>query len=312
MGEGGVGFCRVRQVRAGRLETLLYGRTSGFCVDPVEKKPLFHFLPGSRTLSFGTASCNLGCIFCQNWSITKRDLEEALTVEASPAGIAQAALKSRCESVSFTYNEPIISAEFTIDSATCCREAGLKTIAVTSGYISGEARSDFFSAIDAANVDLKGFTDGFYRRYCGASLSPVLETLEFIRRETATWLEITTLVIPGANDDDVEMEDMTRWIFNTLGADTPLHLSAFHPDYHLLDCPPTPPQTLLRARDIAMKSGLKYVYVGNLRTSSGSHTFCPTCQNLVVERRGFEVISVELRQGKCPSCGTVIPGLFCR
>jgi len=307
--EGKAGTCGVRMNKDGRLQTAVRGLTSGCCLDPVEKKPLNHFLPGSLVLSFGTAGCNLGCIFCQNWSLSDHAKQEDLR-PSTPQDLVHAALAEECSAVAFTYNEPAISAEFCIDVAEVCHEAGLRTIAVTSGYIQGRAREDFFEVMDAANVDLKGFTEGFYQRFCGGHLAPVLETLEYVAHEKRTWLEITTLLIPGANDDTDEVRDLSAWIAKHLGAGVPLHFSAFHPDHRLTDASPTPIATLRRAREIAMGEGLQFVYLGNVQDREGSTTYCPRCRKPVILRQGFRVLENLIQEGTCALCGADVPGVF--
>lgn len=309
LAEGEAGYCRVRLNAGGSLRTAVSRSTSGLCVDPVEKKPLYHFLPGSEVLSFGTVGCNLGCLFCQNWRLSRSGDVSRLEA-ANPEAIVRAALANRCQSVAFTYNEPIIAAEFCLEVAQACREAGLKTIAVTAGYISGKAREAFFRGMDAANVDLKGFSDAFYRQYCDARLGPVLETLEYLAREGTTWLELTTLLIPEANDSQEELQGLAAWIANRLGRDVPLHLSAFHPDHQLLDRPSTPLSTLQRARAIAQDNGLRHVYLGNVRNGEGSTTFCPRCGAAVVKREGYRIAAMGLKGGACGACGEVLPGRF--
>ncbi len=295
----------------GQLVLTTYGRSSGFCVDPIEKKPLAHFLPGTSVLSFGTAGCNLTCKFCQNWDISKSREMDTLADRATPAAIAAAAKKAGCRSVAFTYNDPVIFVEYAMDVADACREAGIKTVAVTAGYIGAEARRDFFPKIDAANVDLKGFTEDFYRKVCGGELERVKETLAFIRSETSTWLELTTLLIPGHNDQDREVAAMAEWIARTLGPTTPLHLSAFHPDYKMLDVPPTPPSTLRRARSVAKAAGLQHVYTGNVHDVEGDTTSCEACGAKVIERDWYEILRTALDdEGRCNACGHRTAGVF--
>ena len=254
--EGQRGLCFVRGRNRNGIELYTYGRSSGFCVDPIEKKPLHHFLPCTPVLSFGTAGCNLACKFCQNWDMSKSREMDTLADSASPGELASAARDLGCASVAFTYNDPTVFMEYAIDVAHACRDVGVKTVAVTAGYMCAEPRVDFYRWIDAANVDLKAFTERFYRTLCGSELAPVLDTLIYLKRETPVWFEITTLLIPGENDSDAELDAMTRWIAEHLGADVPLHFSAFHPDWKMMDHPPTPPQTLARARQIAMRNGL--------------------------------------------------------
>jgi pyruvate formate lyase activating enzyme len=280
-------------------------------VDPIEKKPLNHFLPGSSVLSFGTAGCNLACKFCQNWDMSKSREMDTLADSASPEELALTASRLGCASVAFTYNDPTVFMEYAIDVAQACRTKGVRTVAVTAGYICPEPRAEFFAAMDAANIDLKAFTERFYRNICGAELAPVLNTLEYVKRETQTWLEITTLLIPGENDSDAELDAMTQWIASHLGPDVPLHFSAFHPDWKMNDHPPTPAATLTRARDLAMRNGLRYVYTGNVHDRAGGSTWCHGCGVLLIERDWYELGHWGLTpQGCCANCGTKIPGVF--
>jgi pyruvate formate lyase activating enzyme len=295
----------------GRMVLTAYGRASGFCIDPIEKKPLNHFFPGSAVLSFGTAGCNLACKFCQNWDISKSRDMDRLAHRASPELIAEAALESGCKSVAFTYNDPVIFAEYAIDVAEACREKGIRTVAVTAGYMHAAPRAEFYARMDAANVDLKAFTDDFYWRLTGAHLAPVLDTLAYIKHETDVWLEITTLLIPGRNDSDEEIRAESRWIVNELGPDVPLHFSAFHPDYKMTDLAPTPPATLTRARRIAIEEGLRYVYTGNVHDADGGKTACPSCQTTLVARDWHRITAYRLTpDGRCPKCSTAIAGRF--
>ena len=307
--EGQRGACFVRQREGDAMVLTTYGRSSGFCIDPIEKKPLNQFYPGSSVLSFGTAGCNLACKFCQNWDISKSREMDTLMDAASPAAIAEAAAKSNCKSVAFTYNDPVIFAEYAMDTADACHALGIKTVAVTAGYIGVDARREFYAKMDAANVDLKGFTDEFYVKLCGARLQPVLDTLVYLKRETDVWFEITTLLIPGKNDSDGELTAMSQWIVNELGTDVPLHFTAFHPDFKLQDQPPTPPATLHRARKLAMSMGLKFVYEGNI-FSDGGDTICPGCKKLIIRRSWHSILSDDVEGGKCGHCGTSIPGVF--
>jgi len=305
------GLCFVREARPEGIVLTAWGRSSGFCVDPIEKKPLHHFLPGTATLSFGTAGCNLTCRFCQNWSISKARETEALCEAASPEQIAAAAAALGCRSVSFTYNDPVVFLEWAVDVARACRARGLRTIAVTAGYVEPGPRAELFRWIDAANVDLKSFRDAFYRRMATASLAPVLDTLRWIRHETATWLEITTLLIPGENDGDREIEDLSTWVAEELGPDVPLHFTAFHPAWRLPDREPTPPATLSRARFLARRAGLRHVYTGNVVDPEGAATRCHACGRLLVARRGHAVTAWSLRPGgRCPCCGAPCPGVW--
>ena len=309
--EGQRGACFVRMRQDNQMVLTTYGRSSGFCIDPIEKKPLNHFYPGSSVLSFGTAGCNLACKFCQNWDISKSRDMDRLMDQASPETIANAAQQNGCKSVAFTYNDPVIFAEYAMDTADACRLRGIKTVAVTAGYIHAEARRDFFSKIDAANIDLKAFTDEFYYKLTGSHLQPVLDTLIYLKKETNVWFEITTLLIPGENDSTEEITAMCRWIKKELGTGVPLHISAFHPDHKMPDTPPTPPATLVRARDIALKEGLLYVYTGNVHNKEGDTTFCPNCHTPLIERDWYQINQYRLNEaGNCPDCGTAIAGQF--
>lgn len=309
--EGQRGACFVRMREGDQIILTTYGRSSGFCIDPIEKKPLNHFYPGSSVLSFGTAGCNLACKFCQNWDISKSRDMDRLMDQASPEAIAIAAEKHDCKSVAFTYNDPVIFAEYAMDTADECHRRGIKTVAVTAGYIHEEARRDFFARIDAANIDLKGFTDDFYYKLTGAHLQPVLDTLVYLKKETDVWFEITTLLIPGKNDSEEEITAMCQWIKNELGADVPLHFSGFHPSHKMMDVPPTPVMTLVKAREIAMKSGLHYVYTGNVHNLEGDTTFCPQCKHAVIIRDWYQINEYRLnKEGRCPDCGAKIAGRF--
>jgi pyruvate formate lyase activating enzyme len=309
--EGQRGACFVRMCENDQIILTTYGRSSGFCIDPIEKKPLNHFYPGSSVFSFGTAGCNLACKFCQNWDISKSRDMDRLMDQASPEAIAITAQQHGCKSVAFTYNDPVIFAEYAMDTADACHARGIKTVAVTAGYISEPARQDFFSKIDAANVDLKAFTEEFYYKLTGAHLQPVLDTLIYLKHETDVWLEITTLLIPGKNDSDEEITEMCKWIKKELGADVPLHFSAFHPDYKMADIPATPQATLIRARDIALKQGLHYVYTGNVHHIEGDTTFCPSCQSPLIVRDWYQINQYRLTEdGHCPDCGKAIAGKF--
>jgi pyruvate formate lyase activating enzyme len=309
--EGQRGACFVRMREKDRMVLTTYGRSSGFCIDPVEKKPLNHFYPGSSILSFGTAGCNLACKFCQNWDISKSKDMDRLADEASPEAIAEAAEGYGCKSVAFTYNDPVIFAEYAMDIADACHARGIKTVAVTAGYIHDAPRREFYAKMDAANVDLKGFTDDFYFKLCAAKLQPVLDTLVYLKHETDVWFEITTLLIPGKNDSSAEIEAESKWIMKELGPDVPLHFTAFHPDYKMMDTPATPPATLRRARDIALAEGLHYVYTGNVHDREGGTTFCPKCRGALIVRDWHRIEDYHLTpEGACPDCGTAISGRF--
>ncbi len=309
--DGQRGLCFVRGRVGAQMVLTTWGRSSGFCVDPIEKKPLAHFHPGTPVLSFGTAGCNLTCSFCQNWDISKSRQTDTLADQASPSAIADAAVRSGCRSVAFTYNDPVIFLEYARDVAAACHERNVATVAVTAGYIMPKARADFFAFIDAANVDLKAFSEDFYRSQAGGQLAPVLETLAWLAAETAVWLEVTTLVIPGLNDSDDEIRRQADWMCAHLGPDVPLHLSAFHPDWKMRDRPATPPATLSRARDLAMQAGLRFVYTGNVHDPAGGSTFCPGCGICVIERDWYALGSWRLdAAGACSACGAAIAGHF--
>lgn len=311
MRPGQHGFCFVREAREEGVVLTSYGRASGFCADPIEKKPLFHFLPGTGVFSFGTAGCNLGCRFCQNWSISKAREMALLDAHATPEDVAKAALAAGCRSVAFTYNDPVIFAEYAIDCARAAHERGLATVAVSAGYISPEARPAFFEHIDAANIDLKGFSEAFYRRLCLGSLAPVLDTLRWLRHETKVWLEVTNLIIPGANDAPDDVAHLCDWFVRELGPDVPLHFTAFHPDYRMLDTPPTPAATLQRAREQALAAGIRYVYTGNVDDTEGQSTICPGCGVRVIERDWYRLKRWRLdASGRCVRCGHPVPGRF--
>lgn len=310
MKPGDRGFCFVRENRDGEMLLTTYGRSTGFCIDPIEKKPLNHFFPGTSVLSFGTAGCNLGCKFCQNWDISKSREVERLSEQATPQMIAQAAADRGCRSVAYTYNDPIIWAEYAIDVAAACRELGIKSVAVTAGYITEAARGPFFHAMDAANVDLKAFTEDFYYSLTSSHLQPVLDTLKWLKHETDVWFEITNLIIPQANDSESELGEMCDWVLDQIGDDVPIHFSAFHPDFRMTDRPRTPHETLLAAQEIAHSRGIKYAYVGNVDDQQHQSTYCPKCQGLLIERNWYELGAYHLNGNLCGHCGTTITGHF--
>ena len=305
------GACFVRQRIGDRMALTTYGRSSGFCIDPIEKKPLNHFHPGSSVLSFGTAGCNLACKFCQNWDISKSRDMDRLMDQATPQAIAAAALEYGAQSVAFTYNDPVIFAEYAMDVADACHERGIHTVAVTAGYMHDAPRRAFYAKMDAANVDLKAFTDEFYFKLCGARLQPVLDTLVYLRHETAVWFEITTLLIPGKNDSGAEIEAASQWVMRELGPDVPLHFTAFHPDYKLDNIAATPAATLTRARRIALDAGLHYVYTGNVHDSAGGSTYCPSCKAALIVRDWYRIDACRVTpQGNCPECGAAVAGRY--
>jgi len=309
--EGQRGLCYVRGREGDEVVLYTYGRSSGFCIDPIEKKPLNHFLPGSSVLSFGTAGCNLACKFCQNWDMSKSREMDTLADAAMPERLAETAVELGCRSIAFTYNDPVIFLEYAIDVAKACRPLGVKTVAVSAGYINDEPRREFFPYMDAANIDLKAFSESFYHKVCGGHLQNILETLEYIAHETDAWLELTTLLIPGENDSDNELDAMTRWVVEKLGADVPMHFTAFHPDWKMQDNPPTPPETLTRARQIAMGNGVRYAYTGNVHDVTGGSTFCPGCHEMVIERDWYQLGFWGVTPaGCCHACGANIAGVF--
>ena len=309
--DGQRGLCFVRKREGDAMVLTTHGRSSGFCVDPIEKKPLNHFYPGSSVFSFGTAGCNLACKFCQNWDISKSREWDRLCDQASPEELAAAAFNSDCKSIAFTYNDPVIFLEYAIDAAKACHDAGIKTVAVTAGYIHPEARQELFAHMDAANIDLKGFSEDFYTKLCAGHLAPVLDTLQYLAKETSVWTEITTLLIPGQNDSDEELTAMCDWVAEHMGLDVPLHFTAFHPDWKMRDVPATPSATLSRARQIGLKSGLRHVYTGNVHDRDGGTTYCPDCGTSLIVRDWYNILDYSLTDdGHCPKCGTAIAGCF--
>lgn len=311
MHEGQRGLCFVRMRQDSGIVLTTYGRSSGFCIDPIEKKPLHHFLPGTPVLSFGTAGCNLTCLFCQNWDISKSREIDTLADQASPETVARAAVELGCRSIAFTYNDPVIFLEYAIDVAQACHRVGIKTVAVTAGYIAPEPRVEFYNHMDAANVDLKGFSEDFYAKVCGGELQAVLETLVYLKHETSVWFELTTLLIPGLNDTDQEIDAMTQWIVKNLGQDVPIHFTAFHPDWKMTDRPRTPQATLSRARRIALQNGVRHAYTGNVHDEDGESTYCPRCGIRLIGRDWYSMTEWKLAgSGICATCGTSIPGVF--
>jgi len=309
--EGQRGMCFVRACENGQVVLTTYGRSSGFCVDPIEKKPLNHYLPGTPILSFGTAGCNLSCKFCQNWDISKSREVDILADAASPETIARAAQQLGCRSVAFTYNDPVIFMEYAIDVAQACHELGIKAISVTAGYMCDEPRRELYKYMDAANVDLKAFTEQFYKQITIGHLQPVLDTLTYLKHETNVWFEITTLLIPGENDSEKEIEELTQWVMTHLGPDVPIHFTAFHPDFKMLDKPPTPPSTLTMARRIAVKNGIRYAYTGNVHDEEGGSTYCHQCGSKLIGRDWYVMTAWNLTaNGRCKVCGTACAGVF--
>jgi pyruvate formate lyase activating enzyme len=309
--QGQRGLCFVRANQDNQIVLTTWGRSSGFAIDPIEKKPLNHFLPGTPVFSFGTAGCNLACKFCQNWDISKSREMDTLMAKATPEMIASAAKETGCRSVAYTYNDPIIFHEYAIDVAQACTELDLKNIAVTAGYVCPEPRQEFYRYMDAANVDLKAFTDRFYKKLTGSHLQPILESLEYIKHETDAWLELTTLIIPGENDSESELQQMTQWVVEYLGHDVPMHFSVFHPDWKMQDIASTPAETVLKARKIAMENGVYYAYVGNIHNKKADSTWCHQCGTLLIGRDWYELSTWNLiDKGHCANCGTRCPGVF--
>lgn len=305
------GLCFVRQNLRQKIVLTSYGRSSGFCIDPIEKKPLNHFYPGSSVLSFGTAGCNLSCKFCQNWDISKSREMDSLMDLARPEAIAQSAKKSGCKSVAYTYNDPVIFHEYAIDTALACRELGIKSVAVSAGYVCAEPRAEFYQVMDAANIDLKAFSEGFYHTMTGSHLQPILETLLYIKHETKVWLELTTLLIPGENDSEKELQAMTQWVVDNLGPNVPMHFSAYHPAWKMQTPSRTPLSTLLKARNIALNNGIHYAYIGNAHDKTADSTYCHHCGNLLIGRDWYQLSDWNLdRQGACLSCQTQCSGVF--
>ncbi|MBT8377771.1 MAG: AmmeMemoRadiSam system radical SAM enzyme [Ignavibacteria bacterium] len=310
IGEGQPGFCFIRQNHDGKLYTIGYGKPTGFAIDPIEKKPLNHFLPGTEILSFGTAGCNLGCKFCQNWSMSKAKLDDSNSLNASPEDVVKLAKQHGTPSIAFTYNDPTIFGEYVIDISKVAREEKIKSVMVTAGYIDKKARKDVYKYIDAANVDLKAFTERFYHKLTFSHLDDVLDTLTWLKNETDVWIEITTLLIPDENDSSEEIQKECDWILNNLGDSVPLHFTAFHPDFKMRDKDRTPERTLTKARKIALSSGIKYCYVGNIHHTEGQTTYCANCNEKLIKRNWHSVTSNILIDGKCKKCGKVIDGVF--
>lgn len=311
LSNGQRGVCYVRGRVDDKMLLHSYGRSSGFCIDPIEKKPLNHFLPGTPVLSFGTAGCNLTCKFCQNWDISKSRQMDSLASQATPEALAKACVQTGCRSIAYTYNDPVIFLEYAVDVAQACAELGIKSVAVSGAYINEAPRQEFFQHMDAANIDLKGFNQTFYQKLCGGHLQTVLDSLNYLVNETDVWVEITNLIIPGENDDPEELSAMCRWIVDTLGVDVPLHFTAFHPDFKMLDKARTPLSTLLAARDIARASGIRYVYTGNVGHVQTGSSYCHHCGELVIERQQYTLGKWSLdKQGKCQHCDTPFAGIF--
>lgn len=310
IGSGQNGFCFIRQNMGGTLVTTGYGHPTGFAIDPIEKKPLNHFLPGTGILSFGTAGCNMGCKFCQNWSMSKAKLDDLNALSVSPQEIVALAQHHQVPSIAYTYNDPVIFGEYVIDISRLARRAGIKSVMVTNGYIDKQARKEVYEFVDAANVDLKAFTEKFYHKLTFSHLADILDTLRWLKHETSVWFEITTLLIPGENDSQNEVARMCSWIIENLGDEVPLHFTAFHPDFKMRDKPATPPSALKMARKTALESGIKYCYLGNVYDREGQTTYCPQCHKSLIERDWHSVLNNNISAGKCPYCGLTIAGVF--
>lgn len=310
LSDGQTGFCAVRQNINGKLYALAYGRPTGFAIDPIEKKPLNHFLPATNILSFGTAGCNLGCKFCQNWTMSKAQLDDAQAMHVQPDQVVKLAKQRHTPSIAFTYNDPIIFGEYVIDIARLAREEGIHSVMVTNGYIDPVARREVFKDIAAANVDLKGFSETFYRKLTLARLQPVLDTLIWIKNETNVWLEITTLLIPGANDATDEIKAMCEWILDNLGESVPVHFTAFHPTFRLTDRPRTAEHILRNARQLALEAGIKHCYLGNISDTAAQSTYCPQCGELLIQRDWHRTAILNLKNGRCAACNQPIAGIW--
>jgi len=305
------GLCFIRQNMKQQIVLTSYGRSSGFCIDPIEKKPLNHFYPGSSVFSFGTAGCNLACKFCQNWDISKSREMDSLMSKATPETIAHAAFNEGCKSVAYTYNDPVIFHEYAIDTAMACKELDIKSVAVSAGYVCAQPRAEFYQTMDAANIDLKAFSEDFYHKITGSHLQAILETLQYIKQETNVWLELTTLLIPGENDSEKELQEMTQWVVENLGPDVPMHFSAFHPDWKMRDIARTPTASLLKARSIALANGVHYAYIGNAHHKAADSTYCHHCGELLIGRDWYQLSEWNLdAHGACLACNTVCAGLF--
>ncbi len=312
LGAGQAGFCFIRKNIDNTLYSLGYGHPTGFAVDPIEKKPLSHFLPGTGVLSFGTAGCNLGCRFCQNWSMSKARMDQVQSLTVSPQQVVDLAIQHQCPSIAYTYNDPTIFGEYVIDISKIARGSGIRNVLVTAGYITPEARKEVYAYVDAVNIDLKAFSERFYHKLTFSHLENVLDTIQWLKHETEIWFEITTLLIPGENDGEDEIRQMASWIYANVGPDVPLHFTAFHPDFKMRNKTRTSPQTLRRAREIALQAGLHYVYTGNVVDSEGQSTYCPSCGKSLIKRNWHSVESIMLIDGRCPACNTPIAGVFKR
>lgn len=308
--DGKKGICLVRENKDGTLYTLVYGRIISQNVDPIEKKPLFNFYPGTTAYSIATVGCNFKCQFCQNWEISQMVRDEHLIMgnEASPELIVENAKRYGSKSIAYTYTEPTIFFEYAYDTAKLAHESDIKNVFVTNGYMTEEAIKKIEPYLDAANVDLKSFSDDFYRKLCGAKLQPVLDALKLMKK-LGIWVEVTTLIIPTLNDSSEELREIAKFIFNELGEETPWHISRFYPAYKLRDKPPTPIETIHKAREIGLNEGLKYVYEGNVPGSTGENTYCPNCKNLVIQRWGYNILKKNIKDGICQHCNYKIESI---
>lgn len=306
--DGKRGFCGVRQNKQGKLYSLVYAKATSIQIDPIEKKPLYHFLPGTAAFSIGTVGCNLVCQQCQNWQTSQAKPEEWRSYELTPEQVVQKAQQEHCKTIAYTYNEPTMFAEYAIDTAKLAKKKGIKNILITNGFTGEEARKDLCKHIDGVNVDLKAFNNEFYKKYAGAWIEPVLASLKTYKKKKI-WTEITNLIIPALNDDMKQIREMITWIKENLGGDVPLHFSAFYPSYKLQDLPPTSAATLIEARKQALDRGLNYAYIGNVVTTDEDNTYCPKCGELVIERMNYTVLTNKIKKGKC-SCGEKIPGIW--
>jgi pyruvate formate lyase activating enzyme len=303
------GYCGVRENRGGTYHSLVHSRVCAAHIDPVEKKPLFHYLPGTLAFSIATAGCNVNCKFCQNWDISQVRPEQVPAQYAPPKAVAELAKQNRCPTIAYTYSEPVIFSEYVMDAADAGHEAGVRSVVVSNGFIQNEALKTAYGKMDAVKIDLKAFTESYYRDVVVAELKPVLETLVALRK-MGKWTEIVYLVVPTLNDSDAEFQGLARWMKTNLGADVPVHFTQFHPEYLLKNLPITPVPTLERAKAIADAEGLHYVYIGNVPGHPAQNTYCPKCRRMVVERMGFTASQMLIRKGACPFCSQAIPGIW--
>jgi pyruvate formate lyase activating enzyme len=307
--DGERGTCRVRENRGGRLFSMVYGNPCAIHVDPIEKKPLYHFLPTASALSLATAGCSLRCLYCQNWNISQVPPEETRNADLPPADVVYTAQQQQSPVIAYTYSEPMVFYEYMLDTARLAREAGLRNVVISAGFVNPEPLRELCQVVDAIKIDLKGYDEEFYRDVCQAELGPVLEAIRTIY-ESDTHLEIVNLVVPTLNDSLEQLRALARWVARDLSPDVPIHFSRFHPDYRLTNLPPTPEETLDRARAVALEEGMRFVYVGNVPGHLGNHTYCPVCGEILVARQGFAVVEYHVQGGKCAYCGEPIPGVW--